>query len=290
MLYLAGLFAVAAVVAGLLAFRAFQSQAALKLKAGPLENAVPGGMVHVMGRVVPLDELLSSPKLGRECVYYRYVEQVYREPSRHHHHASVGVGGGASVSFSVGGSSGVEGLLGAAGALSDANWSVVKSEEDRVDFAIEDGSGLVKIECAGAKFILVRDHEASSRGRDEHDFEEGGTRRTQRREMESFVEPGDLVRVIGHARGSAPRRDTDNPAMVIGKAGSPVFVVTDKPKGEVIEGFSGRLMTWGFAAALLAVAAVICVGIANMPTPEQDPIVPDTRLKPIERVRRPSAD
>ena len=61
MLYVAGLCAIVAVAVGAAALRSFQAEAALKMKAGPLGQARPGGLVHLMGRVAPQEELLASP-------------------------------------------------------------------------------------------------------------------------------------------------------------------------------------------------------------------------------------
>jgi len=263
-IYLAVLAVVAAVAMGFLALRAFQAQAALKMKAGPLDHARPGGMVHLMGRVAPMGELLESPLAGQECVYYRSVVEVYHPPRHNDEHG----------------------------------WTEVElAEEDWVDFVIEDATGRVKVEADGARFILEKDlveREKVGGAPARREFlgldVTGRDRRPTRTQKETFIEPGDLVRVVGRARGSAPRADTDNPTMVVGKAGSPVFVVTDKPKGEVLEGFSGRGLAYTFGAVLLLGVAVVSVGIGLMPPPEADPVRVDTSLKPIERPLRPSSD
>ncbi|HEY3447611.1 MAG TPA: GIDE domain-containing protein [Myxococcales bacterium] len=255
--------AIAAVILGLLALRAWQAQQVLKMKAGPLGTARPGGMVNVMGRVAPQDEVLTSPRAGKECVYYRTVVEVTTHGDEDH----------------------------------PSRTYVQSAEEDRVDFVIEDATGRVKVLVDGAHFVLEkdlvvgekvgaapRDHEVLGLQWKDHDT------RSIRTEKETFIEIGDLVRVMGRAHGSAPRTDTDNPTMYLSKAGSPVFVVTDKPKGEVMEGYSSRFLGYAITAALMLGVAALCLGISQMPTPEEDPVPVDRTLKPLQRVKRPSAD
>ncbi|MGC4118601.1 MAG: hypothetical protein QM765_29395 [Myxococcales bacterium] len=248
---------------GLLALRAWQTSQALHMKAGPLETARPGGMVHVMGRVAPSEHLLTSPMLGKECVFFRHSVSYYTPAT----------------------------------ADEPAHESESVLAEDRTDFVIEDSTGRVLIAVAGARFVMETDFskgercgpEPKSRNLLGLEFPADDDRPT-RTELETFLEPGDLVRVVGRAHGSAPRTDTEDPAMVVSKKGSTVFVISDKEKGTLLDGYSQRVIVYGAAAGFLFGTAVLCTGISFMPTPEEDPVPVDRTMKPIQRVKRPSAD
>lgn len=258
MLYVGLCALAAAVVMGLFSWRAWQRTQALKLKAGPLETARAGSVVNAMGRVVPLEELLTSPLAGKECVYFDSRIELYSCRK-------------VTVQDDDGGWHEEE----------RESTTVEFEDHGETNFVIEDATGRIKVEIEGAHVELEVDGVA-------REVVGSGEDASERTKTETYIEPGDLVRVVGYARGSSPRKDSENPTMVIGKAGSKVFLVTDKDKGELVTGFGNSSIALAFGAALLLVAGVLCLGISQLPSPEADPIKVDTSFKPLPKVKRPA--
>lgn len=225
--------------------RCFGAHHALtRKKAGPVGEVRPGEVAHVYGNVAVLERTLVSPKLGRECVYFATVEQVRRSGRKQ---------GGA-------------------------HWRTVRAEEEFVDFLLEDGSGRVKVEPEGAHFMLEKDFAQQEQG-PSGSFLGIETSGERRRVVEIFIEPGDLVRVVGFAHGS-PQRGDGTSDITLRRQGAPVFLVSDRPKGEVVLDFAWRAWSFAGVAVLMALFGVACL-VADT-DPGRDPAYVDPGAAPIE--------
>lgn len=246
--------ALAGAAAAWFAYRQFQAQKALaELEERPIAEAEPGGLVQIVGVVTPVSETLISPHLNRECVYYRYQKQRYRSRT--------------------GNSSG--------------GWYTVASQEDSVPFLLQDGTGSARIDPKGARLILKKDvDESSGMGLS---FEVGGFSIGSKKErtMEIVVEPDDTLRVIGRAHGTRERADSRGVSLLVSGKDSPVFFLTDKPKDEVLEGFSTRSWAFGMLAVLLLGVAGVALFGRFAPEPPLDPSFRDPGARPLELKLKP---
>ena len=140
-------------------------------------RSIAMGLVEVYGRIVPfVEKLLKSPFTDRNCVYFRFSIQELKSSGKH------------------------------------SRWVTVKKGVEYVPFYVEDETGRVLVDPGGSKVELLRDNEfRSGFMRDPPDgvkrflmksglnFESFfGMNRTMRY-RESFIEPGDMLYVMGTA-------------------------------------------------------------------------------------------
>lgn len=143
----------------------------------PIGSVRAGQLVRVRGRLVALDELLLAPLSQRRCAYYLATADERR-------------------------SSG-----------STATWREVAREEHYVDFALDDGTGRVRIRMSVPRVAVVRDlNTRSGTFDDANAVEDGFLRRHGLKSVNAFglnislryregaLEPGEQVTVLGLAR------------------------------------------------------------------------------------------
>jgi hypothetical protein len=143
----------------------------------PVGSVRAGQIVRVRGRLVALDELLQAPLSQRKCAYYLATAEERR----------------SSGTTSV--------------------WREVAREEHYVDFAVDDGSGRVRIRMSVPRVAVVRDlNTRSGTFDDANAAEDGFVRRHGLKSVNAFglnialrycegaLEPGEQVTVLGMAR------------------------------------------------------------------------------------------
>ena len=134
------------------------------------------GLAEVYGQVVPNKILLKGPFSSDDCVYYKYQVQELRHTKN------------------------------------SSYWATIKKGEERVNFYLKDETGSVLVDPNGASIDIAKDHEfGSGWGSDPPQkvlqfLEEKGVRHEsffgmnkQMRFMESSIEPGDKLYVLGTA-------------------------------------------------------------------------------------------
>lgn len=143
----------------------------------PVSSVRAGQLVRVRGRLVALDELLQAPLSQRTCAYYVATAEERRS------------------------------------AGSSSTWREVAREERYVDFAVDDGTGRVRVRMSVPRVAVVRDlHTRSGTFDDANAAEDGFLRRHGLRSVNAFglnialrynegaLEPGEEVTVLGQAR------------------------------------------------------------------------------------------
>jgi len=175
-------------------------------------GSVRGGFFAFRGRVESL-RLLRSPHSGKDCVYFNVLEEEYVPPD--------------------------DSLK-----KNPAEWRTVRRDEQAVEFLLDDGSGKAQVLPDRAEWHLNVDvNRARSMAPSQGVQVSFGSRiaSDHRRTTETYVLPGDMLYVIGNARPA-----TGAARMTISREGAPVFLITDKPKGDLM----GGLRVAGYGACV----------------------------------------
>lgn len=197
-------------------------------------GSVRGGFFEFRGKVTPMT-LTRSPFSGTECVYYRFHEEEWVEPD----------------AFSTGRS------------RRSGGWRTSRDEEHAVEFLLEDGTGTARVLPDGADWHLKVDIDrARSTDPSAGGFKWAFGQRVasdKRRTTETYVVPGDTLHVIATARPSSTRDGASASRITLSGDGAPIFLITDKPKGELV----GRLQLLAFAswAGSVLLLAIPIVGV-----------------------------
>jgi hypothetical protein len=196
---------------------------------------VRGGFVAVHGRVVPI-ATLTTPHSHKPAVYYRYkIEELRERLVRSSSRSTFG------------------------GTRTERYWATIDSGERRTDFLIDDGTAQARVQPDGAEFVLREDIVRAADGPAATTFLGGLiTGSGERRYSETFLSPGDAVLVIGDGRPDhghgAP--GGGHPIVIHHEKPGSFFLVSDKPRDELISGFrSAALLSWA-AAAAVTIAAI----------------------------------
>lgn len=205
-------------------------------------GSVRGGFFEFRGKVKPM-LLTRSPHSGVECVYYQILEEEWAEP--------------------IGIEVGVRRKTG--------EWRTTREEAHGVEFLLEDASGVarilpdkaewhLKIDVGTARSILSPPELQIGIVRTMGNVAVGGALQIggerwadgQRRVTESYVVPGDSLHVIGQARPTVPHAGAPPSRITISGEGAPIFLITDKPMGDVVKHLQLQAFaSWAGAIVLL---------------------------------------
>lgn len=175
-----------------------------RVPAAPVGSVRAGQLVRVRGKLVALDELLVAPLSQRQCAYYLATADERRS-------------GGSS-----------------------STWREVAREEHYVDFAVDDGTGRVRVRMAIPRVAVVRDlNTRSGTFDDANAAEDGFLKRHGLKSVNAFglnialryregaLEPGEQVTVLGMARHA----DIDGErVLVIDAPDDGPLLVSDDPR------------------------------------------------------------
>lgn len=199
------------------------------------------GLVEIYGQVVPAGQILKGPFSGKECVYYKYAIEEYRQQGK------------------------------------SSRWVTVKKGEERTNFYLKDETGGVLVDPRGAGIELSKDYEFGSGWSKDPpqsvlDFlEREGLKHEgffgfnkQMRFREYDIAPGDRLYVMGTAG--------DNPFVEDSKAKEHVedimiqkgsfdkfYFISDKPEKELL-----RSLRWKSLGGMFGGIALVAGCLAVM--------------------------
>lgn len=172
------------------------------------------GPVELYGKAEPLDDVLTTPFSGKDCLMYKYKIEEYR-------------------------------LSG-----DDYDWVTVEAGRGGVPFHLDDGSGEVVVDPDGVSLNIPRDNLYSVDDDEQPPSTEGSVGMivagNDRRYHEHYVEPGEEIYVYGEAM----RRDGD--VVVNKQADTPMFMISDRPEEELVEGMSKSVVLSTVGGLVLA--------------------------------------
>jgi len=196
-------------------------------------RSIAMGLVEVYGKVVPFrGEVLKSPFTVRDCVYSRFSIEEYRSSGKH------------------------------------SRWVTVRKGVDFIPFYIEDETGSVLVDPKGAGVEILRDNEFKSGfmkdppedvkrflRRSGMDFEGFFSVNKTMRYRESFIEPGDMLYVMGTAgdnpfveEGTVEGGAQD---IMIGRGKERFFYISDRPEKRVLGLLRWKVIGGFFGGGLL---------------------------------------
>ncbi len=205
-----------------------------------IENTPPSkirslamGLVEIYGEVIPAKEVvLKSPLQNKDCVYYRYTVEEYRQTGK------------------------------------NSSWVTVEHATKSVEFFLRDDTGTVLVNAEGAEVEIPMEFESKARpsffkmsvNMGPLGFSLG---EPQRRYREWLIEPKDKLYVMGNAgdnpfveEGTADQGVAD----IMIQKGGPMFYITDKTEKDVISSFGWRVggfLGGGFLMILGGLAAIL---------------------------------
>jgi hypothetical protein len=174
------------------------------------------GLAEIYGQVVKDKFLLKGPFSGDDCVYYKYTIQELRH------------------------------------AKNSSYWATIKKGEERVNFYLKDETGFVLVDPKGANIDIAKDYEfGSGWGSDppqkvlqfleangvHHEGFFGANK--QMRFMESSIEPGDKLYILGTAGDNpfveeATARQSAEDAMIQKGRFDRFYYISDKPEKDIL--------------------------------------------------------
>jgi hypothetical protein len=191
------------------------------------------GLVEVYGEVVPAKEVvLKSPLQNKDCVYYHYTVEEYRQSGK------------------------------------NSRWVTLENNTKSVEFFLRDDTGTVLVNAEGAEIEIPMDFESKTRpsffkmsvNMGPLGFSLG---EPQRRYREWLIEPKDKLYIMGNA-GDNPFVDegtaTENVADIMMQKGGPMFYITNKTEKDVVSSFGWRVggfLGGGFLMILGGLAAIL---------------------------------
>lgn len=206
-------------------------------------RSIAMGLVEVFGSVVPGEKLLKSPLSDKECVYYKYIIQEYRNSGKNMH------------------------------------WITVAEGDRGARFYLKDDTGRVLVEPKGANIDIPSDFEFNSGwGRnpsssikkflEKQNLGFGGFR--QRRYREYFIAPKDNLYIMGTA-GDNPlvkegtgKRNADDIMIQKGEY-EKFYYISDKPEKGVLKSLKwkaiGGIFGGGALSALCLATILLYFGI-----------------------------
>jgi hypothetical protein len=184
------------------------------------------GLVEIYGEVVPAErEILKSPLTGKDCVYYKYKVEEYRQSGKSGH------------------------------------WATIRSGEDMVRFFLKDDTGMVLVDPNRASVEIPKDFgwERGFMGKDppgtvmkfmeQNDLHMKGFLGFNRnmRVSEHYIAPGDRLYIMGDAgdnpfveEGTAKQSTED---VMIQKGPSKIYYISDSAEKDILRKLAWK--TWG---------------------------------------------
>lgn len=201
-------------------------------------RSIAMGLVEVYGKVVLFrKEVLKSPFTARDCVYSRFSIEEYRSSGKH------------------------------------SRWVTVRKGVDFIPFYIDDETGSVLVDPKGAGVEILRDNEFKSGfmkdppdgvkrflRRSVMDFEGFFGLNKMMRYRESFIEPGDMLYVMGTA-GDNPFVEEGTEAggpgdIMIRKGSGGFFYISDRPEKSVLGLLRWKVIGGFFGGGLFIVVCI----------------------------------
>ena len=201
-------------------------------------RSIAMGLVEVYGKVVPFrGEVLKSPFTDRDCVYIRFTIEEYKTAER------------------------------------SSRWEIVYEGTDFVPFYVDDETGSVLVDPKGAGIEILRDNEFKSGfmkdppegvkrflRRSGMDFEGFFGVNKMMRYRESFIEPGDMLYVMGTA-GDNPFVEEGTEAggagdIMVRKGSGGFFYISDCHEKRVLGLLRWKVIGGFFGGGLLIVVSL----------------------------------
>lgn len=177
------------------------------------------GNVEITGEAKQLNQNLESPFTGEECLFYSYKVEEYQKTNSKRRRR---------------------------------RWKTIDSGEEKIRFAVDDGTGLAVIEPEGSKVDLETSNTFTVSGRDtppervqnfieQNDNVNEGSNElisltdNRRRYTEEFLKPGTELYIFGYSDSKVIDGETFN---LVKDGGVPLFYIADKSEEEIISNWS----------------------------------------------------
>jgi hypothetical protein len=201
------------------------------------------GLAEVFGEVVPAEgKILKSPLSARDCVYYRYTIEEYRQSGKSSH------------------------------------WATIRKGEDGTHFFLKDETGLVLVDPKGAKVDIPRDFLFESHmGKDPPDTVRQFLKANnlsfegwlfginkKMRYSEYFIAPKDKLYIMGTASDNpfvedATAKQGIEDIMITKGEHEKFYYISDKSEREILGSLRLKAMGGIFGGALLAVGCLALI-------------------------------
>ena len=192
-------------------------------------GSVAIGLVEVCGRVELCGCRLSSPFSGRDCAYYRFTieEQMSSD---------------------------------------DNGWTMIKEGGEETCFYLREEAGRIKVNPQGASVQIALSYEFYKESKDpvplriakfleDNDLVNEGLMSFGRRFREYYIQPGDLLYVMGTAEIDSKRRNTRSSAgnlVILRGKNTNTFVIADSSEKDMLNRLNRRATLGIYGGAALS--------------------------------------
>ena len=172
------------------------------------------GFAEVYGEVVSAGNLLRGPLSNKDCVYYRYTVEEYRQSGK------------------------------------NKSWVTIEHRQEGAQFFVKDDTGTVLVDSIGAEVEIPMDLETYTKPSFFNmSLKIGGLGfslgENKRRYREWRIEPKDMLYVLGNADDNPHVEEataSQNVTDIMIQKGGPMFYISDKSEKEVLKKFTWKVL------------------------------------------------
>ncbi len=194
------------------------------------------GLAEIYGKVIPASKVFKSPFTGKDCVYYTYTIEEYRQSGK------------------------------------NSRWVIVDSGKETAHFFVADNTGKVLVDPKGAEIDIPLDFEFQSRFWKDpsptikkflksrrKSFEGFFGLNKNMRYRERFIAPGDKLFVLGTANDNPFVEEAsgkENQSDIMMEKGKSTYYISDRHETELLSQLRWKVLGGLFGGSVLMIASL----------------------------------